>query len=264
VTDEKWKQVWALFEAASGVEANRRAVFVDSASDDLQVIRKVRVLLEGLPESDIGDASQQETGADPRLGSRIGQYRVTGFLGRGGSGAVYSGIDTVLNRSVALKFLQLQSPGTGNPERYMREARTVSALNHPNILTTHDIIHTDGAIVIVTELVGGSVLRTLCGAPLPCDRVVPIGRQIAEALAAAHANGIIHRDVKPENIILRPDGYVKLLDFGLARRPAMDPNSLEGVPAGTLRYSVERSSPSGSHIAGGAGNKWKSPSYHAG
>lgn len=149
----------------------------------------------------------------------LGHYRLDDAIGRGGMGEVYRGFDTRLNRPVAIKVMQ---ESTGERERsvlrFLREARAASALNHPNIVTIHDVGETpSGDHFIVQELVEGRTLRSLLEEPLPLPRAIDIGSQVARALAAAHAAGIVHRDVKPENVMVRTDGYVKVLDFGLAR-----------------------------------------------
>src|SRR5205823_10298002 len=110
-----------------------------------------------------------------------------------------------------------------------------SALNHPNIITIYEVIHATSRLAIVMELVDGMALRQLCGSPLPLDRVLHMGEQIARALAAAHARGIVHCDIKPENLMVRQDGFVKVLDFGLARDLSSTISSSVAA-AGTLRY----------------------------
>src|SRR6478672_10911757 len=159
------------------------------------------------------------------IGSQIAQYRIDGLLGRGGMGEVYRAFDTTLNRPVALKMLRQGRETIPAIERFLREARAASALNHPNIVTVHEIGQTDdGGHYMVQELVDGETLRARLRAEprLPLDAVVDIGRQIARALTAAHAHGIVHRDIKPENVMVRRDGYVKVLDFGLARMAAAE------------------------------------------
>ena len=142
--------------------------------------------------------------------TQIAHYRITGKLGEGGMGAVYRAVDEKLNREVAIKVLP---PALAHDAdyiaRFQREAQTLAALNHPHIATIYGV----EANAIVMELVEGS---TLTG-PMPLDEVLPIARQIAEALEAAHDKGIIHRDLKPGNIKLTPEGVVKVLDFGLAK-----------------------------------------------
>ena len=149
----------------------------------------------------------------------LGHYRLDDAIGRGGMGEVYRAFDTKLNRPVAVKVMR-ESSGERQRSvlRFLREARAASALNHPNIVTIHDAGETPaGAHFIVQEFIEGRTLRSLLEEPMPFARVVDIGRQVARALAAAHAAGIVHRDVKPENVMVRGDGYVKVLDFGLAR-----------------------------------------------
>ena len=184
-------------------------------------------------------------------GSHIKQYRIGELLGRGGMGEVYAAEDTRLGRRVAIKLLP--SAFGGDQERlrrFMLEARAASALNHPSILTIHDIDDVDGTPLLVSELVEGVTLRErLRSGGLTLNDSLDIAGQIASALAAAHNAGIVHRDVKPENIMLREDGLAKLLDFGLAKL-ALDTDSpgssadtqtalahtTPGVVMGTTRY----------------------------
>ncbi len=153
------------------------------------------------------------------IGQSFGPYQVLAKLGEGGMGEVYRARDSRLNRDVALKFL---SPSvTGDPERlarFTREAQVLASLNHPNIGGIYGLEDAGGRQALVLELVEGPTLadRIAQGA-LPLDDALDVGRQIAEALAAAHDQGIVHRDLKPANIKLRPDGTVKVLDFGLAK-----------------------------------------------
>jgi len=182
------------------------------------------------------------------IGSQIAQYRIDGLLGRGGMGEVYRAFDTTLNRPVALKMLRQGRETIPAIERFLREARAASALNHPNIVTVHEIGQTDdGGHYMVQELVDGETLRARLRADprLPLEAVIDIGRQIARALTAAHAHGIVHRDIKPENVMVRRDGYVKVLDFGLARMAAAEETHAEtlthqgtnpGVVVGTGAY----------------------------
>jgi tetratricopeptide (TPR) repeat protein len=148
-----------------------------------------------------------------------GHYRLDSRIGSGGMGDVFRAFDTRLNRPVALKLLKdTQADHSSIVQRFLREARAASALNHPNIVTIHGVGETPaGEHFIVQELIEGRTLRALLEAPQTLAAAVDIGRQVARALAAAHAAGIVHRDVKPENIMVRSDGYVKVLDFGLAR-----------------------------------------------
>ena len=177
----------------------------------------------------------------------LGHYRLDDTIGRGGMGEVYRAFDTRLNRPVAVKVMRDSGGERGLAVlRFLREARAASALNHPNIVTIHDVGETTtGERYIVQELIDGQTLRSLLDNGMPFETVVDIGRQVARALLAAHAAGIVHRDVKPENVMVRADGYVKVLDFGLARveDPELSERSTRtnldtapGVVLGTASY----------------------------
>ena len=160
------------------------------------------------------------------------------MLGRGGMGEVWSARDLELDRPVALKFLRAHTALEMDAARIVREAQAASALNHPNIVTIHGVVRSEGIAAIVMELVEGSSLATLRNAPVALEKVLAIGSQIAQALAAAHAHGIVHGDIKPENIVQRHDGYIKVLDFGLAHRVIAGGMSAARAPGlgGTMRY----------------------------
>jgi serine/threonine protein kinase len=149
----------------------------------------------------------------------LSRYRILNKLGAGGMGEVYLAEDTRLHRRVALKFLPTQfTTDATRVRRFEKEARAASALNHPNILTIHEIGEADGAHFIATEFVEGTTLRQrLSLAPLGLIEALDVAIQVAAALQAAHAIGVVHRDIKTEKLMLRHDGYVKVLDFGLAK-----------------------------------------------
>ena len=180
-------------------------------------------------------------------GRVVDSYQLVSRLGAGGMGEVYLAHDAKLDRPVALKFL---SPGLAldrdRLRRFHQEVRAASSLNHPHIVVVHDFGELDGRPFIVTEFIEGETLRhRLQQGPLAMQDVVDIGVQVASALAAAHARGLVHRDVKPENIMLRPDGYAKVLDFGLAKLAAprgsadqegRDLRTRPGMVVGTPHY----------------------------
>ncbi len=153
------------------------------------------------------------------LPESLGHYVVLNPIGSGGMGEVYVARDPKLGRKVAIKLLPVRmSAERDTLTRFTQEARSASALNHPNIVTIHEVGASEGTPFIVMEYIEGQDLRTLInGGPLPVSKVLDIGAQIADGLAAAHERGIVHRDLKPENIMLTRDGFVKILDFGLAK-----------------------------------------------
>ena len=184
-----------------------------------------------------------DSGSGP-VGRTLGHYTVEARLGGGGMGEVYRARDTRLDRLVAIKLLPEDVADADRLRRFQLEARATSALNHPHILVIYDVGDIDGRPFIVTELVEGETLRQkLRGQPVGVREAIDIAVPIANALAAAHARGIVHRDIKPENIMIRPDGVVKVLDFGLAklslRSELSDETTLAtgpGVMMGTPEY----------------------------
>src|SRR5712691_5864247 len=184
--------------------------------------------------------------------TKLGRYEIRSKIGAGGMGDVYLAQDRKLDRKVALKILPAEVAADRNRmSRFVQEAKAASALNHPNIITIYEIEHIDSVNFIATEFIDGVTLRQrMRAAPMKVGEVLDVAAQIAGALSAAHAAGIVHRDVKPENVILRADGIVKVLDFGLAKlteRPPPDSVDAEaatkalvqtepGVVMGTVAY----------------------------
>jgi Tol biopolymer transport system component len=176
------------------------------------------------------------------VGARVGRYEIVAFVDAGGMGEVYRARDTELGRVVAIKVLP--AAAVERPDRLHRfelEARTAAALNHPNILAIYDVGQHHGSPYLVTEWLDGTTLRTwLEGPSLPLRRAIEFGIQIADALAAAHALGVVHRDIKPENVFVTTDGRLKVLDFGLAKLADDDQSgrtkTLAGTVLGTLGY----------------------------
>jgi serine/threonine protein kinase/tetratricopeptide (TPR) repeat protein len=230
---QEWRDIYALAQAALEIPEEQRSALIRSKFSDADVISEVLALITEMDQPDESTS---------RIGAWIGRFELIRYLGAGGAGKVYAANDPELRRTVAIKILNPDMARLQNAEgRFVREARTASALNHPNIVTIHEILRGDSTLAIVMELVEGVPLRQVCGAALPVVKVLHIGRQIAAALAAAHAAGIIHRDMKPENVMLLPDGRIKVLDFGLAKQATsgsetVTPTTEIGMPAGTLRY----------------------------
>ena len=167
-------------------------------------------------------------------GTTVGPYSVTAKIGEGGMGQVYQATDTKLNRQVALKILpEAFASDPDRLARFQREAQVLASLNHPNIAAIHGLEESDGQQALVLELVDGPTLADrIKQGPIPVDEALPIAKQIAEALEAAHEAGVIHRDLKPANIKVREDGTVKVSDFGLAK--ALD-TAPEGDPSQSPR-----------------------------
>ena len=188
------------------------------------------------------------------IGSRIAHYDVTALIGEGGMGQVYQATDTKLNRQVALKILpEAFSSDPDRLARFQREAHVLASLNHPNIAAIYGLEEADDTRALVLELVEGPTLADrIKQGPIPIDEALPIAKQIAEALEAAHEAGVIHRDLKPGNVMVAEDGRVKVLDFRLAKPTSRfvggDAESAlptaattaEGVILGTLNYILGR------------------------
>ena len=152
-------------------------------------------------------------------GTRLGPFEILSAIGAGGMGEVYKARDTRLDRDVAIKILpEVFAADTERVARFQREAKTLAALNHPNIAQIFGLEQAGDVHALAMELVAGDDLsQRIARGAIPLDEALPIAQQIAEALEAAHEQGIIHRDLKPANIKVRPDGTVKVLDFGLAK-----------------------------------------------
>ena len=260
---DRWRKIDELFHAAAERAPHERAAFLDEAcGGDESLRREVKSLLaadsaaEEMATAKLPAqvAVEMLDNPSPRLsaGQSLNQYRIISPLGAGGMGEVFLAEDTRLKRKVALKLLPAQF--TSDPDRVRRfeqEARAASALNHPNIITLFDLGRAGEVYFMATEFIDGQTLRERLRAqePLPLGESLEIALQICQALVAAHEAGIVHRDIKPENVMVRRDGIVKVLDFGLAKltepsAPAVDTqapttpggSTESGVVMGTPRY----------------------------
>ncbi len=248
----QWQQIEPLYHAALERAPEARAAFLNEAcAGDAELRREVESLLAfDEPAAHFIDQPAAQNFAEEQstmqMGQRISHYQLLSRLGKGGMGEVFLAQDTSLQRQVALKLLPRQfTADAERVQRFEREARAASALNHPNILTIHEIGRTDETHFIVTEHVDGQTLRQQMKAiRTNLYAVLEVAIQIANALATAHTAGIIHRDIKPENIMVRQDGLVKVLDFGLAKltEPGLMENesssnsTASGIVMGTPRY----------------------------
>jgi len=224
---ERWEKVKHLFNSVRDRSVEERNAYLDVAcAGDTGLRQDVEAYLESqdrtvplIRHSELGIPSLADLNTDPRVGKKFDKYLIRQRLGEGGMGIVYLATDTNLGREVAIKILpESFSRDSERLTRFRREARATSLLNHPNIVTIHELGQMDSCEYIVSEYVEGETLRAkMLRGPLDLMETLKIGSQIANALSAAHRAGIIHRDIKPENIMLRPDGYVKILDFGLAK-----------------------------------------------
>jgi Tol biopolymer transport system component/tRNA A-37 threonylcarbamoyl transferase component Bud32 len=220
---ERWRQIEELYHRALERTPEERSAFVESAChDDHDLQREVQSLLDrsDRAESFLETSALAVTAANLSPGASLGPYQILGLLGVGGMGKVYKAHDTRLGRTVAIKILNEHS------RRLEREASAASALNHPNIVTLHDIGHDGDLHYLVMEYVpGDSLARLITPKGLPLAEAISYCTQIANALSAAHAAAVTHRDLKPANVIVTPHGQVKVLDFGLAKVTGRAPSS---------------------------------------
>jgi serine/threonine protein kinase/Tfp pilus assembly protein PilF len=250
MTPERWNMVKTLLSSAQDRQDDERADFLSHACEgDASLKDEVEKLLDSYDDDDafletsaiaeavsLFDRPSASGTADaetepPRLeaGKLLNErYEVVKLLGKGGMGEVYLANDTRINRQVALKVLRSDLVSSKESlHRFAVEAQAVSALNHPHIMTIYELESTDdGTMFFVAEYVDGKTLNRLIGSKLDLEKALDIAIQVSSALAAAHEAGITHRDIKPENIMVRRDGYIKVLDFGLAKLTRHKPPSL--------------------------------------
>jgi serine/threonine protein kinase len=243
MTPDRWQKVEAILQDALDRPPHERASFLDQAfSDDDDLRSETATLIAAY--DDAGDFIEQPAIVqDARIvlghqhgkniGREIGVYRIVDCLGAGGMGEVYLAADSRLDRLVALKLLPAYFASDDERlARFQREARTASALNHPNILTIHEVGEADGVRFIATEFIDGQTIQELIARQeLTLAEILDIATQIVSGLVTAHAAGIVHRDIKPDNIMRRGDGLVKILDFGIAKLLEVPTSAASAGPA---------------------------------
>jgi eukaryotic-like serine/threonine-protein kinase len=244
---ENWQKVREVFDTALRQEPEERQNYLNEAcGDDKNLLTEVESLFSSLAKSDefletpavahVADIIESPT--NPLApGTRFGHYELIRQIGIGGMGEVYLAKDQELDRQVAIKILNEEfSRDESNLERFVREAKATSALNHPNILVIHEIGESEAGHYIASEFIEGRTLReVLTQSQMSLGEVLDVSIQIAGALSTAHEAHLIHRDIKPENVMVRPDGYVKVLDFGLAKLVEQENKSFIGLEDATTR-----------------------------
>lgn len=260
MTPGQLQKLSTLYHAARDLEPGEREAFLcEHCWDDEKLLLEIQHLLSAdekvgdflvVPVADIAAQIIADEKATSLVGRQLGHYRILSRLGAGGMGEVYLAEDSNLDRKIAIKVLPVEfASNLDRLRRFEREAKSASSTNHPNIITIHEIGESEGIHYIATEFVEGETLRQRIKlGPLPEIEALSIARQMANALAAAHALGIVHRDIKPENVMLRPDGFVKVLDFGLAavekvpleitdsKSPTIPADTAPGTIMGTVTY----------------------------
>ena len=249
MADEKWQKVRAVFDDALRRQPEERHKFIHGSCDgDQTLIAEVESLLSALASADsfmetpaIAQVAGIVEAATNQLqpGMRFGHYEIIRLISKGGMGEVYLATDKKLDRQVAVKILNEKlSQHEANLHRFIREAKAASSLNHPNILVIYEIGEADETHYIISEFIKGQTLRELGQEKsLSLSEVLDISIQIANALCTAHEAHLVHRDIKPENIMIRLDGLVKVLDFGLAKLVEQKNKSALGWEEATLKQN---------------------------
>ena len=247
MTPERWRKIERLYNAALELDPDERPAYLHKVcGDDVALRQQLGVLLtwDGEPDEHLEQRSRELFSGILRpslIGHQLGMYTITSLIGVGGMGEVYQAHDPKLGRDVAIKVLPPMVLGSAERiARFQREARMLAALNHRNIAVIHGLEQDEDAHFLVMELIPGDTLaeRLDRRGRLPLKEVLEIGQQLAEALEAAHDKQIIHRDFKPSNIKVTPDGEVKVLDFGVAKSPDVDIAVTSSLPSGTSQTTA--------------------------
>jgi serine/threonine protein kinase/tetratricopeptide (TPR) repeat protein len=260
---DRWQEIKRVFEGALDRPPDQRLDYVNEACQgDEGLAHEVHSLLRSFDDAPgfmelpaVAEVADQITAGQAgkySKGQLVAQYRIISELGAGGQGTVYQALDTKLGRTIALKLLppEMASIDDSSRKRFRREAQLASSLDHPNICTVHDLLDADGASFIVMQFIAGHTVRELVGGrPLEVRTALRIAIQVCDALAAAHSKGIIHRDIKAQNIIVSETGQARILDFGLAKligdgSDGKDQTEITapGSPYGTPTYAAPEQS----------------------
>lgn len=251
MTPERWRQIEELYQAAIELTGEDRAALLAQASPDVR--REVEAMLAQPSRSNLFDRPVWEGEPQPPAaplplpGVQLGQYRIEATIGAGGMGTVFRAVDTRLQRRVAIKFLSDDLADAAARRRFQREAQMASSLNHPHILTVYDVGEFEGRQYLVTEFVDGGTLKDWVERePRHWEDIAELLTGVADGLATAHQAGILHRDIKPDNILVTTSGYAKLADFGLAKieegatlsrtRTLTEEQTRRGIIIGTIAY----------------------------
>ena len=252
---ERWQEIDQLVEAALEQEESQRAAFLEEACADDETLRQeVETLLVAhdqmgdfieAPALEVAARNLSEARTQSLVGQKLGSYQILSLLGAGGMGDVYLAQDTTLARKVALKFLpeEFQQDSAAR-KRFLREAKSAAGLDHPFICKIHEVGEAEGKSFISMEYIQGATLQEkLAEGPIPVRNVLETAGEIADALEGAHSHGIVHLDLKPSNIMFTPEGHVKMMDFGLAKRVTLGQEqditmtlTQEGAASGTVPY----------------------------
>lgn len=250
---DRWTKIETLVEQALELPPEEQAAFIQKECGADEKLKKeitsllqykeqafsfIRDFSENIVQPSLAKLSEETNGDDQRINTVVGHYQITDILGAGGMGVVYEARDTHLDRTVALKFLPSHlTQSNKDKQRFIREAKAAAALNHPNICTIHSVEEYEGQHFISMEYIDGQTLREkLESEDITPETALEYSIRIAGALAEAHEKGIVHRDIKPGNIMVDSKGRIKVMDFGLAKLVDSKPITQTGTTLGTMTY----------------------------
>lgn len=253
MNEDRWTKIETLIEQALDLAPEKQAAFIQKECGTDEELRKeitsllqykeqafsfIQDFSENIVQPSLAELPQNKDTDDKRINTVVGHYQITDILGRGGMGVVYKARDTKLDRTVALKFLPSHlTLSNKDKQRFIREAKAAAALNHPNICTIHSVEEHEDQHFISMEYIDGQTLgETLDSGEITPEEALEVGIRIAGALAEAHEKGIVHRDIKPGNIMIDAKNRIKVTDFGLAKLVDSKPITQTGTTLGTMAY----------------------------